>query len=186
MKEKKLTYEQIIKDIERSTGMPSYWKKTVLDLISRQKAEIERLTDTLNQYINGELINAETMEKIISLEKQVDELTKENKRLKKFEMYRIKAMKEDKDEIERLTADLISMDREKEGYIATIKDLNKQIDEFVKIARVSDTKKLIEQFREQAVKDTAIEILSMFDDRNYISEKDLKKAIAERYGVGVE
>ena len=37
-----------------------------------------------------------------------------------------------------------------------------------------------------AVKDTAKVILSMFDDRNYISEKDLKKAIAERYGVEVE
>ena len=37
--------------------------------------ENELLTDTLNQYINGELINAETMGKIISLENQVDELT---------------------------------------------------------------------------------------------------------------
>ena len=55
--------------------------KTQIDLmfdqaktIENQKAEIERLTDTLNQYINGELINVETMGKIISLEKQVDEL----------------------------------------------------------------------------------------------------------------
>jgi hypothetical protein len=36
------------------------------------------------------------------------------------------------------------------------------------------------------VKHTAKEIIAMFDDRNYISEMDLKKAIAERYGVGVE
>lgn len=48
-----------------------------------QKAEIERLTDTLNQYINGELINADTMGKIISLEKQVDELKSENTELYK-------------------------------------------------------------------------------------------------------
>lgn len=32
----------------------------------------------------------------------------------------------------------------------------------------------------------AKEILAMFDDRNYISESDLKKAITERYGVEVE
>ena len=30
---------------------------------------------------------------------------------------------------------------------------------------------------------TAKEILAMFDDRNYITEKELKNAIAERYGV---
>jgi hypothetical protein len=40
--------------------------------------------------------------------------------------------------------------------------------------------------KQQAVKDTAKEILDMFDDRNYISESDLKKAIAERYCVEVE
>ena len=39
---------------------------------------------------------------------------------------------------------------------------------------------------QQAVKDTAKEILAMFDDRNYITENELKKAIAERYGVEVE
>lgn len=50
-------------------------------IIIEQKAEIERLTDILNQYMNGELINAETMSEILSLKKQVDELTEENKRL---------------------------------------------------------------------------------------------------------
>lgn len=70
MEEKTLTYEEIVKDIERSTGMPSYWKKIVLDLIHRlqednknydranselmctiaeQKAEIERLTEELDK-----------------------------------------------------------------------------------------------------------------------------------------
>lgn len=43
MEEKKLTDEEIIKDIERSTGMPSYWKKIVLDLIHRLQAENEEL-----------------------------------------------------------------------------------------------------------------------------------------------
>lgn len=31
--------------------------KNLYDLIRRQKAEIERLTDTLNQYMSGELVN---------------------------------------------------------------------------------------------------------------------------------
>lgn len=39
MEERKLNDEEIIKDIERSTGMPSYWKKIVLDLIHRLNGE---------------------------------------------------------------------------------------------------------------------------------------------------
>ena len=35
-------------------------------------------------------------------------------------------------------------------------------------------------------KETAREILLMFDDRNYITEKDLKNAIAKKFGVEVE
>lgn len=45
---------------------------------------------------------------------------------------------------------------------------------------------MLKKYRKQDAKDTAKEILSMFDDRNYISEKDLKTAIAERYGLGVK
>lgn len=56
-----------------------------------KKAEIERLTDTLNQYINGELINAETMGKIISLEKQVDELKQEHEKAYEIERANIQA-----------------------------------------------------------------------------------------------
>lgn len=37
--------------------------------------------------------------------------------------------------------------------------------------------------KQQSVKDTEKEILAMFDDRNYITERDLKEAIAKRYGV---
>lgn len=43
MEEKKLTDEEIVKDIERSTGMPSYWKKIVLDLIHRLQDENKEL-----------------------------------------------------------------------------------------------------------------------------------------------
>jgi chromosome segregation ATPase len=159
---------------------------------AEQKAEIERLTEE-NGYLDGcakqfladyqkcEIERAE-------LQKQVTELTKENERLKKFEMYRIKAMKEDKEEIERLTAGLISMDREQEGYIATIKDLNKQIDEFVKIARVTDTKKLVEGIKKQAVEDTAKEIISFVEEKDkkagkYSIYRTLLQELKERYEV---
>ena len=69
--------------------------------------------------------------------------------------------------------------------------LKKQVDELTdKLGKVLSGIKmdelLVAKGIEQAVKDTAKEILSMFDDRNYISEKDLKKAIAERYGLEVE
>jgi len=51
---------------------------------------------------------------------------------------------------------------------------------------LTSTNEMLKKYRKQDAKDTAKEILSMFDDRNYISEKDLKKAIAKRYGLGVE
>ena len=91
MEEKKLTNEEIVKDIERSTGMPSYWKKIVLDLIrrlqygyssaskaseewkakyeaerkenARQKAEIERLTEEIKS------IKEMTAEQVVESEK---------------------------------------------------------------------------------------------------------------------
>jgi hypothetical protein len=73
MEEKNSTDEEIVKDIERSTGMPSYWKKTVLDLINRQKAEIERLKDeNCHDYHCMCLAQQEKAE----LQKQVDELTR--------------------------------------------------------------------------------------------------------------
>ena len=99
MKEKKLTDEEIVKALANCVN-GKYLTKCknchyyevergcqgmdidLLDLIHRLQDENERLTDTLNQYINGELINAETMGKIISLEKQVDELKAENKKLR--------------------------------------------------------------------------------------------------------
>ena len=40
MDEKKMTDKEIVKDIERSTGMPSYWKKIVLDLIHRLQGKV--------------------------------------------------------------------------------------------------------------------------------------------------
>ena len=66
---------------------------------------------------------------------------------------------EQKEEIERLTEE---KDKYQEKWqTAYMNELNfqKQVDEFVKIARVSDTKKLVDSIKQQAVKDTAKEIL---------------------------
>lgn len=62
----------------------SHYKDSWKNKFFKAQEEVERLTDTLNQYINGELINAETMGKIISLEKQVDELKFDKELLQKL------------------------------------------------------------------------------------------------------
>ena len=49
-----------------------------------------------------------------------------------------------------------------------------------------DLTKYKENSIEQARKETAREIIEMFSDKNYITEKDLIKAIAERYGVKIK
>ena len=46
--DKQKQIEEIVKDIERSTGMPSYWKGIVLDLIHRlqdEKTELQKQVD---------------------------------------------------------------------------------------------------------------------------------------------
>lgn len=69
--EKKLTDEEIVKDIERSTGMPSYWKKIVLDLIHRLQDENERLTEELKE---EKVWYSELYQSKAELQEQVDEL----------------------------------------------------------------------------------------------------------------
>lgn len=124
------------------------------DIIAKQKAEIERLTEgneilkgntplvvgrSLGKTIRAKLLAFDRMkEQNAELQKQVDELKKDNARLDKN-------VKWHQEKIEN--GELVS---------------------------------------NQAVKETAKEILGMFDDRNYISESELKKAIVERYGVEVE
>lgn len=108
--EKKLTAEEIVKDIERSTGMPSYWKKIVLDLIHRlqdenetqrkiieyqdglpdlieqKKAEIERLTEELatakQELVNEKRYYENAYSKSCQLETQNVELQKQVDELK--------------------------------------------------------------------------------------------------------
>lgn len=70
---------------------------------------------------------------------------------------------------------------------AEIERLTEELDFYKGANReLTSTNEILKKYRKQDAKDTAKDILSMFDDRNYISEKDLKKAIAERYGLEVE
>ena len=70
MEEKRLTNEEIVKDIERSTGMPSYWKKIVLDLIRRLQDENEAWRLKSKELEAAWEISSSNEEK---LQKQVDE-----------------------------------------------------------------------------------------------------------------
>ena len=83
--EKKLTVEDIVKDIERSTGMPSYWKRIVLDLIQRQKVEIEQLSKDYESVVDmNTLYQADhklMSDKLIELEVETNNQQAEIKRL---------------------------------------------------------------------------------------------------------
>ena len=93
VEEKKLTDEEIVKDIERSTGMPSYWKKVVLDLIHRQKAEIERLTKLYD----------ETSSELFDRNIELEDCEKSNKSLQTMNFNLLQENTELIEKIERLT-----------------------------------------------------------------------------------
>lgn len=135
MKEKKLTDEEIVKDIERSTGMPSYWKKIVLDLIHRQKAEIERLAEEMQAYIKdyefvkNEYVNAlttlrETNQKNAELQKQVDELTDKNMELRLNAIDLMNEISEHKNDYARLNEAYVNLNN---LYQQAVKDTAKEI-----------------------------------------------------------
>ena len=144
MEEKKIPDEELVKDIERSTGMPSYWKKIVLDLINRQKEEIERL----KRRNGNKIITIDNLEvTIMDLEKQNAELQKQ---------------------VDELT--------DKLGKV---------------LMAVKADELLIAKGVEQAVKDTAKEILTKMDCLNGVQDLglailDFTHWIEERYGVEVE
>ena len=80
MEEKKLTDEEIIKDFSELIGyetggfdiLPTTLNEKILDLINRQKAEIERLTWTSNIQRDGTRLYERRCEE---LQKQVEKLT---------------------------------------------------------------------------------------------------------------
>ena len=101
----------------------------------------------------------------------------------------IERLKKGQDESAKTAVEVLEQNLELQKQVDELKKdreaLFNEMSERMK-AEVAIEKKLGIRKCEQAVKDTAKEILAMFEDRNYISEKELKQAIAEHYGVEVE
>ena len=188
MEEKKLTDEDIIKALENRSGgygagvVGNLYEET-LNLIRRLQAENEEYKWKLE---DGELVSKEWHDE------QVIHLQTENEELKrsKFGNWKVKFFKAQK-EIERLTElhdrtlkTVEELNAKNCGLEYSVDNLKESFELANKSIEVNN--KRHEEVLKQAVKDTAKEILSMFDDRNYITENELKKAIAEHYGVEVE
>lgn len=178
--EKKLTDEEILKAVEccveevaKCTDCPYAEKnRKCIKLSNDVKLLVYRLQDenaTLSKVINS----SKRKTKILKLQREIERLTEEKQDLivrRAGLHYSLNKLKQKMDELKAEKETLyIEMSG---GQIVKMQ-----------LGSWSEMSKIIEQ---QAVKDTAKEILVMFDDRNYISESELKKAIAERYGVEVE
>lgn len=154
--EKKLTDEEIVKDIERSTGMPSYWKKIVLDLIHRQKSEIERLTEELKNLDWYKMWHKK-------FKKEIDDLTLE------LETYR--------------PTKLSGHGQCKCGVCGRVSWTDWFSRYKGQTLCDECLKEIVETEEKQAVKETAKEILQ---EGKYNLSKSMQEWICERYGVGAE
>jgi hypothetical protein len=191
MEEKKLTDEEIVKDIERSTGMPSYWKAIVLDLIHRLQAENAEYKQKLD---DGELVSKDWHDE------QVGHLQAENDRLNdmKFTQEHCDLYKENewlKAELKRELAEHEEFTQKAKAEIESLKcnsyktswkakfleakkenaELQKQVDELKKTIAIKEgyidrvESEVVEwQFAtKKAVKDTAKEIFTeLLKDEN--------------------
>jgi chromosome segregation ATPase len=194
MDEKKveLTDEEIVKDIERSTGMPNYWKVIVLDLIHRLQDENGKLKTLVAHF--------EQLEKQLSAE--IERLTRE----KSEDVFNLL------DLYEKAEADIHSMEREADGYRETIAELQKQVNELKEElekayeteranirAEIADAGTSCHWCERQTVKEIFTELLKNENvtttiDRDYWGEEmiisavlvDKIKEIAKRKGVEVE
>ena len=211
MEEKKLTDEEIVKDIEHSTGMPSYWKKIALDLIHRLQSENERLKKQIDEL-------PKPRKKILANRVYSDGTLKKWRKEDLIEQIRIlehnwacaeeslnnsaknseKIFAEQKAEIERLTEERDGARVATDKYLQKSLELQKQVDELTKDRNWYKERyelsnhnfEVVSDRLEQAVKDRAKEILTVvgnqcedgLDFKYYHWFDDLCK----RYGVEVE
>lgn len=162
MEEKKLTDEEIVKALDccavgRKCGECPYF--------------IKKIDCLLGQRIESDLLDL--------IHRLQSELSKE---LAEHEEFTKKANAE----IERLTEENEYLDGCAKQFFADYKKCEVELSEKEDKCLDCPYQLKFNEIEKQAVKNTAKEILAMFDDRNYISEKELKNAIKERYGVGVE
>ena len=193
MNEKKLTDEEIVKALKNaSTGygagiVGNLWDLT-LDLIDRQKAEIERLTEerkTANMHDLMYWFNA-YKECVDDCEKYVIEASDN-----KSECIRLqKQVDELKEERKNMQAEIIGLESQKEDLYFQNKNLQTYIDNHEPIWKRNT---------EQAVKDTAKEIIAAVkdcmrgfedDDDGYLLKKGefefFMREIAKLKGVEVK
>lgn len=189
MEEKKLTDEEIVKDIERSTGMPSYWKKIVLDLIYRLQDEKQKVVQ--DYYCEAQ--HCDVQKDII--EKQKAEIEKLKSELRKECEEHEAFTKKAKAEIERLTEerdvyldDCSAVRHKLRQEIEEKFELQKQVDELTAFKNEAISMSLYGKGRkdgeEVAVKDTAKEILDML--YTAMPKTNIVVEIKKRYGVEVE
>jgi cell division protein FtsB len=82
-----------------------------------------------------------------------------------------------KGSIEGLTAENKVVHNENDELIAKVERLKENLANEKKWGKIQ---------AKQVKKETARDILSMFDDKKYITKNELKKAIEKRYDVGVD
>ena len=171
MREKKMTNEEIVKDIERSTGMPSYWKTIVLDLINRQQSEIERLREELatakQELVNEQRYYENAYSKTCQLETQNAELQKQ-----------VDELAEERDVFKRLFESANTSNFSTNSIIETMNSFYREQAEHLAGLKI-----------EQSVKDTATEIyreLIEMEENPCNSREEIYQAVFGKRGVEVE
>ena len=162
MEEKKLTDKEIVKDIERSTGMPSYWKGIVLDLIHRLQDDNKRLTIAEKQYLSEiERLNKSCGLFDIKLQGQIKETYDYVHKAYKLKKHNTELQKQ----VDGLKLDVENWKKSAYGY---------------------------KYAEEQAVKDTAKEIIKwikrngILEYGGYVIHDSTLEQIGKKYGVEVE
>lgn len=97
-------------------------------------------------------------------------------------------MKEIKYYLEQSACMYGNMQKQALTYINELESENERIKRSKNIAEYRFEHRIdrLEHQIAEMQKETAKEILKMFYDRNYITDQDLKNAIAERFGLGGE
>lgn len=205
MRKNELTNEEIVKDIERSTGMPSYWKTIVLDLINRQQSEIERLTEEVQELKQENSGLSVTLDLQRDIDKEYDEIERKNAEPQK----QVNDLKEEHENMQSVIFGLEEDKRQLQKQVIELKEkiMNLKTAMISRVAMKSydslltipdDVEEIFgdayeSEFNghlEQAVKDTAKEILQKI--MNIIKKSDgflaeeVIRILAKQKGVEVE
>lgn len=199
MEEKKLTDEEIVKELEHCLN-GDYKTKCNGCHYDKSKGYCQDM-------------DRDALDLIKRLQSENEILQKENERLKKFELYRIKKTKEQEVEIERLTKDKSFATRKMMESKAKAVELQKKVDELkeennryaevfgmvgkdfytVEVGEWEKVKSGVKDMIQQSVKNTAKKIFqgleSMANNGVYqgkLTVQQMRVFFKEQYGVEVE